>query len=114
MNVSRIPAFCTHRYIRVRNAVLFKCTLMPVLSVIHRWWDHHLLPHPADRPHLFAGKYTEEYLLSVRRDFDARGGKLAALPSGWFYCMECKHMFPLKFMGERSTRCLMCEEDFGY
>ena len=56
-------------------------------------------PHLADRPHLFAGKYTEEYLLSVRRDFDARGGNLAALPSGWFYCMECKHMFPLKFMG---------------
>ena len=81
----RIPAFCKHRYIRIRNAVLFKCTLMPVLSVIHRWW-----PHPADRPHLFAGKHAEEYLLSVRQDFDARGGNLAMLPSGWFYCMECK------------------------
>ena len=87
---------------------------MPVLSVIHRWWDQHLLPHPADRPHLFAGKYTEEYLLSVRRDFDARGGKLATLPSGWFYCEECKHRLLLKFMEERSARCLLCEEDFDY
>ena len=85
---------------------------MPVLTVVHRWWDHHLLPHPADRPHLFVGKYTKEYLLSVRRDFDVRGGKLAALPAGWFYCEECKHRFLLKFMGERSARCLMCEEDF--
>jgi len=110
----RIPAFCKHRYIRIRNAVLFKCTLMSLLSVIHRWWDHHLLPHPADRPHLFGGKYTGEYLLSVRRDFDARGGNLVMLPSGWFYCEECKHRFLLKFMGERSARCLMCEEDFDY
>jgi hypothetical protein len=38
---------------------------MSVLSVIHRWWYHHMLPHPADRSHLLAGKYTEEYLLSV-------------------------------------------------
>ena len=110
----RVPAFCKHRYIRVRNAVLLKCTLMPVLSAVHRWWDHHLLPHPADRPHLFAGKYTKEYLLSVRRDFDVRGGGLATLPAGWFYCEECKHRFLLKFMGERSARCLMCEEDFCF
>ena len=87
---------------------------MSGLSVIRRWWENHLLPHPADRPHLFAGKYTKEYLLSARRDFDARVGlgNLATLPSGWFYCMECKHVFLLKFTGERSARCLMCEEDF--
>ena len=113
---ARIPAFCKHRYIRIRNAVLFKCTLMSSLSVIHRWWDHHLLPHPADRPHLFVGKHTERIQFAERqaRDFDARGGKLATLPAGWFYCEECKHRFLLKFMGERSARCLMCEEDFCF
>ena len=43
------------------------------------------MSHTANRPHLFAGKYTEEYLLSVSRDFDARGGNLVMLPLGWFY-----------------------------
>jgi hypothetical protein len=62
----RVPAFCKHRYIRVRNAVLLKCTLMPVLSVVHRWWDHHLLPHPADRPHLFGDKLVYERVLAER------------------------------------------------
>jgi len=108
----RIPALCKFRYLRVHRTVVLKCTLVPMLAIIHRWWDLHLLPHPADRPHLYAGKYTEDYLLSVRRSFDASHGgeKLATLPSGWFYCEECKHRFLSKFMGDRSCLCLMCEE----
>ena len=100
------------RYTRVRYIVKFKCTLIPVLSDIPRWWDHHLLPHPADMPHLFADTHTKEYLLSVRRYFDARGGKMATLPSGWRDCEGCKHRFILKFTGGRSDLCIMYEEDF--
>ena len=65
-----VPALCKFRYLRVHRTVVLKCTLVPMLSIIHCWWDLHLLPHPVDRPHLYAGKYTKDYLLSVRQDFN--------------------------------------------
>ena len=78
-----------------------------MLSITHRWWDLHLLLHPAGRPHLYGGKYTEDYLQSVRQDFDVKplsslGARLQELRTkGWFYCDSCKYKFKLKFMGER-------------
>ena len=102
------------------RTVVLKCTLVPMLSIIHPWWDLHLLPHPVDRPHLYAGKYTKDYLLSVRQDFNvdpissivARLQELRA--KGWFYCEWCKHKYKLKFMGERCSFCIMCEFDCDY
>ena len=59
------------RFLRyLRYTVKFKCVFVSMLSIVHSWWDNHLLPHPADR--LFAGKYTAEYLMSVSRTFDTR------------------------------------------
>ena len=69
---ANVPEFLKHRYARVRYTVKFKCVLASMLSIVHSWWDNHLLPHPTDRPHLFDGKYTAEYLMGVSRDFDAR------------------------------------------
>ena len=69
---ANVPEFLKHRYARVRYTVKFKCVLASMLSIVHSWWDNHLLPHPTDRPHLFAGKYTAEYLMGVSRDFDAQ------------------------------------------
>jgi hypothetical protein len=115
-----VPALCKFRYLRVHRTVVLKCTLVPMLSFIHRWWDLHLLPHPADRPHLYAGKYTKKYLLSVRQDFNVNpissvAARLQELRAkGWFYCEWCKHKYKLKFMGERCSFCVMCEFDFDY
>jgi len=110
--VGRCPRhlkFLKHRYTRVRYTVKFKCVLVSMLSVVHSWWDNHLLPHPFDRPHLFAGKYTAEYLMSVSRDFDTRND---AIPPKWFYCMVgCKRIFPSKFMADGGCWCLMCDGD---
>ena len=42
-----VPALCKSRYLRARarvhRSVVLKCTLMPMLSIIHRWWDLHFL-----------------------------------------------------------------------
>jgi hypothetical protein len=112
-----VPALCKFRYLRVHRTVVLKCTLVPMLSIIHRWWDLHLLPHPVDRPHLYAGKYTQDYLLSVRQEVDVPNitAQLQELRAkGWFYCEWCKHKYKLEFMGERCSFCVMCEFDCDY
>ena len=104
----RVPETLKLRYTRVRYTVKFKCVLVSMTSIVHSWWDNHLLPHPADKPHLFAGKYTTEYLMSVSRSFDTRDD---TTPSRWFYCMiGCKRLFPSKFMATRGCWCLKCDE----
>jgi len=104
----RVPEALKIRYTRVRYTVKFKCVLVTMVSVVHSWWDNHLLPHPADRPHLFAGKYTAEYLRSVRRDFDMRS---EAIPPGWFLCLVgCKRLYPSKFMATGGCWCLLCDD----
>jgi len=109
-----VPQLYRCRYLRVRQTVKFRCLLVPLLVFVHRWWDHHLQPHPADRPHLYAGKYTEDYLLSVSRGFDGPASKMV-IPSGWFYCsVGCKRLFPFKFMSEKGCFCFMCEDDCDY
>ena len=102
-SLRQVPQLYRCRYLRVRQTVKFRCLLVPLLVFVHRWWDYHLQPHPADRPHLYAGKYTEDYLLSVSRVVDGPTSKMV-IPSGWFYCLVgCKRLFPFKFMSERGS-----------
>ena len=109
-----VPQLYRCRYLRVRQTVKFRCLLVPLLVFVHRWWDYHLQPHPTDRPHLYAGKYTKDYLLSVGRYFDGPTSKMV-IPSGWFCCfVGCKRLFPCKFMSEKGCFCFMCEDDCDY
>ena len=113
-SLRQVPQLYRCRYLRVRQTVKFRCLLVPLLVFVHRWWDYHLQPHPADRPHLYAGKYTEDYLLSVSRVVDGPTSKMV-IPSGWFYCLVgCKRLFPFKFMSEKGCFCFMCEDDRDY
>ena len=113
-SLRQVPQLYRCRYLRVRQTVKFRCLLVPLLVFVHRWWDYHLQPHPTDRPHLYAGKYTEDYLLSVSRVFDGPTSKMV-IPSGWFYCLVgCKRLFPCKFMSEKGCFCFMCEDDCDY
>ena len=60
----------------------------------------HLLPHPADRPHLYAGKYTEDYLLSVSRGFSLTG-----LRARWWYLQDGSIVWWVASVFSRASSC---------